>query len=106
MVEAVGRRCVPTLANASEQRLVEAAGRRSFAPGCISEETTNVAKEFEPFSPVNTNPMMVHDFGFYCRRIIELPRRYLSPRVPSSPLESSPVLEIFWRRKLALCQAH
>jgi hypothetical protein len=35
--------------------------------------------------------MMANDFGFYGTKTIELPRRYLSPGVPSSPLESSPV---------------
>ena len=48
--------------------------------------------------PSNPNPMMTHDFGFYCLKTFELPRRFLSPGVPSNPLESSPVLEIFWRR--------
>ena len=33
------------------------------------------AAGIEPFSPVNTNPMMVHDFGFYSKEIGELPRR-------------------------------
>ena len=48
--------------------------------------------------PLNLNPMMMHDFGFYCVKTLELPRRFDSPGVPSSPLESSPVLETFWRR--------
>ncbi len=56
------------------------------------------AAGIEPFSPVNTNPMMSHDFGFYCMKTTELPRRFDSPEVPYSPLEPSPVLEIFWRR--------
>jgi len=37
--------------------------------------------------------MMAYDFGFYGIKNIELPRRFESPGVPSSPLESSPVLE-------------
>jgi hypothetical protein len=78
---------------------VEAAGRRSFALECSTEETINEAREFEPLFPVNTNPMMANDFGFYLVKTHELPRRSDSPGVPSSPLESSPVLEIFWRRK-------
>jgi hypothetical protein len=56
------------------------------------------AAGIEPLSPVNTNPMMANDFGFYCVKTFELPRRFDSPGVPCSPLESSPVLEIFWRR--------
>ncbi len=43
--------------------------------------------------------MMVHDFGFYDMNTFELPRRFEFPGVSSSPLESSPVLEIFWRRR-------
>ncbi len=56
------------------------------------------AAGIEPVSPANINLMMVHDFGFYDIKNIELPRRCLSPAVPSSPLESSPVMEIFWKR--------
>jgi len=52
------------------------------------------AAGIEPFLTQNTNPMMSHDFGFYCLKNFELPRRFFSPRVPYSPLESSPVLEI------------
>ncbi len=52
------------------------------------------AAGIEPLLPANLNPMMAHDFGFFGMKTIELPRRFLSPRVPSSPLESSPVLEI------------
>jgi hypothetical protein len=37
--------------------------------------------------------MMANDFGFYDMKTFELPRRFESPGVPSSPLESSPVLE-------------
>ena len=59
------------------------------------------AAGIEPVLSVNPNPMMTHDFGFYDMRTIELPHRYSSPRVPSSPLESSPVLETFWRRRRA-----
>ena len=58
----------------NEEKLVEAAG-------------------IEPFSPVNTNPMMAHDFGLYCVITFGLWRRFDSPGVPYSPLESSPVLE-------------
>jgi hypothetical protein len=56
------------------------------------------AAGIEPFSPTNPNPMMVHDFGFYYVRSFELQRRFVSPGAPCRPLESSPVLETFWRR--------
>ena len=56
------------------------------------------AAGIEPFSPANPNPMMAHDFGFYDMKTCELPRRFESPGVPYSPLESSPVLETYWRR--------
>ena len=69
----------------------------STAHGATTCETLN-AVGIEPFSPVNPNPMMANDFGFYFAKSFELPRRFFSPGVPSSPLESSPVLEIFWRR--------
>ncbi len=72
----------PTLGEHRDNRLVEAAG-------------------IEPLLPANLNPMMVHDFGFYCLKSFKLPRRFESPGVPSSPLESSPVLEIYWRRRMA-----
>ena len=42
---------------------------------------------------------MAQDFGFYDMKTTEFQWRYLSPRVPSCPLESSPVLEIYWRRR-------
>ncbi len=60
------------------------------------------AAGIEPLLLKNTNPMMANGFGFYDMKTFELPRRFFSPRVPSSPLESSPVLEIFWRRKTAV----
>jgi hypothetical protein len=59
------------------------------------------AAGIEPFSPVNPNAMMANDFGFYCMKTFDLRRRFHSPGVPYSPLESSPVLEIFWRRHRA-----
>jgi len=47
---------------------------------------------------------MAHDF----RRKTLIPRRFSpsieSPGVPVSPLESTPVVEIFWRRRLTLGQ--
>ena len=52
------------------------------------------AAGIEPLFLVNTNPMMASDFGFYGMQTFELQRRFESPGVPSSPLESSPVLEI------------
>jgi hypothetical protein len=51
------------------------------------------AAGIEPFSHVNPNPMMSHDFGFYDMKTFGLQRRFDSPGVPYSPLESSPVLE-------------
>ena len=39
------------------------------------------AAGIEPVYTANTNLMMVHDFGFYDMKTIELPRRYLSPGV-------------------------
>jgi hypothetical protein len=32
------------------------------------------AAGIEPFSPTNPNPMMVHDFGFYCVKTFGLLR--------------------------------
>jgi len=52
------------------------------------------AAGIEPLLPTNTNLMMANDFGFYDIKTFEFPRRFESPGVPSSPLESSPVLEI------------
>ena len=57
------------------------------------------AAGIEPDSGDNINLLMVRDFGCYRFRNLELPRRFDSPGVPSSPLESSPVLEIYWRRR-------
>ena len=57
------------------------------------------AAEIEPFSPLNPNPMMANDFGFYRAKSFELQRNFDLPGVPYRPLESSPVLEVYWRRK-------
>ena len=59
------------------------------------DEVMVEAAGIEPLFHVNPNPMMANDFGFYWVNNLDLPHRYLSPGVPSSPLESSPVLEIF-----------
>lgn len=52
----------------------------------------------EPDYPRSTNRLMEHDF----RRKILIPRRFPpsieSPGIPLRPLESTPVLETFWRR--------
>ena len=56
------------------------------------------AAGIEPLFYANTNPMMANDFGFYCGKTFELQHRFDSPGVPYSPLESSPVLEKYWRR--------
>jgi hypothetical protein len=53
------------------------------------------AAGIEPLSPVNSNPMMAHEFGLCCAKTFALRRRFDSPGVPYSPLESSPVLEIY-----------
>ena len=72
MVDAAGLSdaCVVSIAN----KLVEAAG-------------------IEPLFPLDPKPMMANDFGFYYKKTFGLPRRFDSPGVPYSPLESSPVLE-------------
>ena len=57
------------------------------------------AAGIEPFLRVNSNLMMAHDLGFYKLKTIELRSCFFSPGVPSCPLESSPVLEIYWRRR-------
>jgi hypothetical protein len=44
--------------------------------------------------------LMANDFGSYDTKTFALPRRFDSPGVPYSPLESSPVLEKYWRRAL------
>ena len=52
----------------------------------------------EPDPGQFTNVLMAHEF----RRNTLIPRRFSpsieSPGVPNSPLESTPVLETFWRR--------
>ena len=39
------------------------------------------AAGIEPLFPVNPNPMMANDFGFYCVKTFELQRRFDSPGV-------------------------
>jgi hypothetical protein len=39
------------------------------------------AAGIEPFSPLNPNPMMANDFGFYCVKAFGLQRRFDSPGV-------------------------
>jgi hypothetical protein len=39
------------------------------------------AAGIEPLFPVNTNPMMANDFGFYCVKTFGLPRCFDSPGV-------------------------
>ena len=61
------------------------------------------AAGIEPLFPLNSNPMMANDFGFYCVKSLELQRLVDSPGVPSSPLESSPSLgDILEKRYLML----
>jgi hypothetical protein len=56
------------------------------------------AAGIEPDPGESTNRLMVHDFS----RKTSIPSRFSpsieSPGVPSCPLESTPVVEIFWRR--------
>ena len=52
----------------------------------------------EPCRSANLNLMMVHDFGHYRFRKLELLRRHLSSTVLPNPLPSTPVMEIYWRR--------
>jgi hypothetical protein len=59
------------------------------------------AAGIEPCCIENPNLFMARGFGRYRLKNIELLRRFESPGVPSCPLESPPVLEIFWRRKLS-----
>ena len=54
---------------------------------------SKVVRGIEPLFPPKPNPVMANDFGFYFVNTIELPHCFDSPGVPSSPLESSPVLE-------------
>ena len=74
------------------RRLDEAAG---LSDAYLVSKANKVveAAGIEPFSPTYPNPMMANDFGYYCVRTFELQHRFDSPGVPSSPLESSPVLE-------------
>ena len=62
-------------------RLVEAAGRRSFAHQSSTEVKQRREGEFEPLFPTNPNAMMANDFGFYDMKTNELPRRFESPGV-------------------------
>jgi hypothetical protein len=64
--------------------------------------TGAAAAGIEPYCSDNLNLLMAYGFGVYRFRNLELPRRFDSPGVPSSPLESPPVLEIYWRREEAL----
>ena len=59
----------------------------STAHGATTCETLD-AVGIGPWSPVNTNPMMANDFGFYCVKTLELARRFFSPLVPWSPPQS------------------
>ena len=56
------------------------------------------AAGIEPAQSINPNPLMARDF--YSKRFQGLPFAIppLSPAVLPSPLLSSPVVEVFWRR--------
>ena len=80
--------------------MVEAAGFRSAAQDFGFMIELVEAAGIEPDSGDNLNLLMVHEFGHYRLISIELPRRFESPGVPSCPLESPPVMEIYWRRSM------
>lgn len=54
----------------------------------------------EPDPTYFTNSLMARDFPHNSIKTRCLVRNSLSPSVPPSPLESSPVLETLWRRTL------
>ncbi len=66
--------------------------------GRFIENCEVVEAGVEPDPGPSTNRLMAHDF----RRKTSIPRRFSpsieSPGVPYSPLESTPVVETFWRR--------
>jgi hypothetical protein len=55
------------------------------------------AAGIEPCCSDNLNLLMASEFDVYRFRNLQLLCRFESPRVPSSPLESPPVFEIYWR---------
>ena len=69
---------------------------------CLNHKTKMVeAAGIEPDPGQSTNRLMAHDF---CRNTLipcRFPPSIESPGVPSCPLESTPVVEIFWRRAYA-----
>ena len=82
MVEAAASeaRLEPTYGECNDHRLVEAAATRE----ALAQSRPMVlvlrghelveAAGIEPFSPVNPNPMMANDFGFYCMKTLGLLR--------------------------------
>jgi len=48
-------------------------GPQVLRPQLIRNVASHAAEEFEPLSPVNPNPMMANDFGFYCVKTFKLP---------------------------------
>jgi hypothetical protein len=45
------------------------------------------AAGIEPLLPLNSNPMMAHDFGFCCEKTFGLRHRFFAPGVPSNPVD-------------------
>jgi len=56
------------------------------------------AAGIEPLFPVNTNPMMANDLGFYDLKTYESPRRFDSPGVLPS---LGDILETIWNSSQA-----
>jgi len=56
------------------------------------------AAGIEPERRDPANYLMANDFRRKCLESRDLPPPFECPGVPSSPLESTPVVETFWRR--------
>ena len=70
----------------------------------MEEGSANVGVEMagatglEPDQPTFSNRLMARDFCYNCLKARRFSPSIESPGVPSSPPESTPVLETFWRR--------
>jgi len=76
---------------------------REFEGDLATMQGAVAAAGIEPLFPVNPNPMMVHDFGFYCMNTLELPRRFESPGVLPSLGDVSETQEGFLRMNTLRC---